>query len=323
MERYQSYKDSGIEWLGSVPESWEISHVKRICRKVTDGAHTSPDTSSEDYPFITVVNLKNSKLDFKNCLFTSDFDYQRLVRNGCNPKLGDVLYSKDGTISESVAICEEKDFVVGSSFIILRPLLKRCNSRYLSYLISSAVMRYQAIVYIKGASLPRISIFNVAKLLCIVPSVNEQKAIAHYLDTKTAQIDRKIDLFTQKATLYGNLKQSLINETVTRGLDKSVPMKDSGVEWIGEVPVNWSIKHFKQFSTMKGRIGWQGLKHSEFINEGPFLITGMNFRGGKIDWSQVYHVTNDRYEQAPEVQLRENDILMTKDRTIGKITFCR
>ena len=79
-----------------------------------------------------------------------------------------------------------------------------------------------------------------------LPPLAEQKAIADYLDTKTAQIDRKIDLLFQKAKLYINLKQSLINETVTRGLDKSVPMKDSGIEWIEEVPEHWEVVRNKQ-----------------------------------------------------------------------------
>ncbi|MEH2311953.1 MAG: restriction endonuclease subunit S [Nostoc sp.] len=79
------------------------------------------------------------------------------------------------------------------------------------------------------------------------PPATEQKTIALYLDTKTAQCDHKIDLLAQKAILYGKLKQSLINETVTRGLDKSVPMKDSGIEWIGEVPDHWKNGRLKDF----------------------------------------------------------------------------
>lgn len=244
-KRYQDYKDSSIEWLRKVPEHWKVSHVKRICKNVTDGAHTSPDISSNDYPFLTVVNLKNGVLDFENCLYTSSSDYKKLVRNGCNPKVFDVLYSKDGTISESVVINENRNFVVGSSFIILSPILKNSNSEYLSYLLSSNIMRFQASLYIKGASLPRISIFNVAKLFCVVPSLLEQKQIAHYLDRKTAQIDRKIDLLTQKVNKYEELKKSLINETVTRGLDKSVAMKDSSIEWIGEIPKHWDIRRIK------------------------------------------------------------------------------
>ena len=74
------------------------------------------------------------------------------------------------------------------------------------------------------------------------PGCDEQAAIADYLDTKTAQLDRKIDLLNQKAAKYLELKQSLINEIVTKGLDTAVPIKDSGVEWIGEVPEHWEIK---------------------------------------------------------------------------------
>ena len=129
VKSYPLYKDSGIEWLGDVPEHWTISHVKRFCKKITDGAHTSPDLSSEDYPFLTVVNLNQGKLDFKNCLFTSCTDYERLVRNGCQPQKFDVLYSKDGTISETVVIDETRSFVVGSSFIIIRPHLRISDSR--------------------------------------------------------------------------------------------------------------------------------------------------------------------------------------------------
>ena len=79
------------------------------------------------------------------------------------------------------------------------------------------------------------------------PSLPEQQAIAAYLDAKTAQIDRKIDLLTQKAGKYRQLRQSLINEAVTRGLDKSVPMKDSGIAWIGEVPAHWTVGRLKDF----------------------------------------------------------------------------
>ncbi|MFH1216481.1 MAG: restriction endonuclease subunit S [Pseudomonadota bacterium] len=244
-DRYDTYEDSGVEWFGDIPRHWKISHLKRFCKKITDGAHTSPDLLSNDYPFLTVVNLNNGKLDFDNCLFTSYVDYEKLVRNGCQPKKNDVLYSKDGTISETAVIDEDRNFVVGSSFIIVRPNLKISNPAYLCYFLTSPIMRYQAQIYVKGASLPRISIFNITKLISIVPSLPEQQTIAVYLDTKTANIDRQIDLLTQKATQYAKLKQSLINVSVTRGLDKTVAMKDSGVEWIGEVPAHWEVRRIK------------------------------------------------------------------------------
>lgn len=97
--------------------------------------------------------------------------------------------------------------------------------------------------------------------------------------------------------------------------------KDSEIEWLGSIPSHWSVRIFKQISYMKGRIGWQGLKYSEFSDDIrlPYLITGMNFKGGKIRWEEVYHISIDRYNEAPEIQLKVGDVLLTKDGTIGKL----
>lgn len=92
---------------------------------------------------------------------------------------------------------------------------------------------------------------------------------------------------------------------------------------IGLIPEDWSIIDFEDISTMNGRIGWQGLKQEEFTftYDEPFLITGMNFKDGKIRWDEVYHVSEERYKQAKQIQLKTNDILMTKDGTIGKLLY--
>jgi type I restriction enzyme, S subunit len=99
--------------------------------------------------------------------------------------------------------------------------------------------------------------------------------------------------------------------------------KDSGLEWIGMIPKHWNMDKFCRVSYMKGRIGWQGLKQSEFIDDHqlPYLITGMNFKDGIIRWEEVYHISEERYAEAPEIQLQKNDVLMTKDGTIGKLLY--
>jgi type I restriction enzyme S subunit len=92
---------------------------------------------------------------------------------------------------------------------------------------------------------------------------------------------------------------------------------------VGVIPSDWDIKPLREISSLKGRIGWQGLKQTEFTmnpNE-PYLITGMNFKDGEIRWDEVYHISIERYEVAKEIQLRLNDLLMTKDGTIGKLLF--
>ncbi|QUC64379.1 restriction endonuclease subunit S [Nitrosopumilus sp. K4] len=96
-------------------------------------------------------------------------------------------------------------------------------------------------------------------------------------------------------------------------------MKDSGVEWIGEIPEHWDITKIKFTSYVKGRIGWQGLRSDEFTDKGPLLVTGTDFENGKINWNTCHHVDQWRYDQDPHIQLREKDILITKDGTIGKV----
>src|SRR5690348_1799458 len=93
------------------------------------------------------------------------------------------------------------------------------------------------------------------------------------------------------------------------------------INGIKTIPKNWTFNKLSRICYMKGRIGWQGLKQSEFTKEGPFLITGMNFKDGVIRWDEVYHITEERYNEAPEIQLKVGDVLMTKDGTIGKLLY--
>jgi type I restriction enzyme S subunit len=97
--------------------------------------------------------------------------------------------------------------------------------------------------------------------------------------------------------------------------------KPSGIESLGDIPAHWKMNKLNRICYMKGRIGWQGLKQFEFTSEGPYLITGMNFKDGIIRWDEVYHITEERYNEAPEIQLKVGDVLMTKDGTIGKLLY--
>lgn len=94
--------------------------------------------------------------------------------------------------------------------------------------------------------------------------------------------------------------------------------KLSGVEWLGDVPEHWDIKKIGHATYVKGRIGWQGLTSDEFIDEGSFCVTGTDFVGGKVNWDTCYHVSEERYQEDPYIHLKEGDLLVTKDGTIGK-----
>lgn len=97
--------------------------------------------------------------------------------------------------------------------------------------------------------------------------------------------------------------------------------KDSGVKWIGTVPADWTLLKMKHYSYMKGRIGWQGLTTDEFIDEGPYLVTGTDFENGRVRWDRSYHISEERYNEAVPIQLKVGDLLVTKDGTIGKLAY--
>lgn len=100
--------------------------------------------------------------------------------------------------------------------------------------------------------------------------------------------------------------------------------KDSGVEWIGEVPKHWGVKKIKHCCYVKGRVGWKGLKSSEFLLDGfSYLVTGTDFKNGMINWAECHHIDKERYEEDPYIQLQNDDLLITKDGTIGKLAIIK
>lgn len=101
----------------------------------------------------------------------------------------------------------------------------------------------------------------------------------------------------------------------------SEKMKDSGVDWIGEIPEGWEVTKIKFSTTLNGRIGWQGLTSSEYQTEGPYLITGTDFNNGKINFETAVHIENHRWEEAKHIQIKNGDLLITKDGTVGKVAI--
>ena len=110
---------------------------------------------------------------------------------------------------------------------------------------------------------------------------------------------------------------------VVKNVDTNHELKDSGIEWIGKIPKEWKVNKIKHCCYLKGRIGWQGLKSDEFIDEGPFLVTGTDFKNGVVNWKTCRHISFERYEEAFQIQLKNDDMLVTKDGTIGKVAIVK
>lgn len=156
-----------------------------------------------------------------------------------------------------------------------------------------------------------------------VPPLEEQRKIGSFLNKKISQIDSLIANQEKQIEKLEEYRQAVITKVVTKGLNPNVKMKDSGVEWIGEIPEDWHTIRIKFTSWLKGRIGWDGLKSTEFVDVGPYLITGTDFKNGGIDWNSCVHISNERFAEDELLHIKENDLLITKDGTIGKLAIVK
>lgn len=239
-EQYETYK---LSTMGEIPKHWKIRRIKEI-GSIKYGLSQPPQYLEQGLPLIRATNIERGKIVEKGLVFISpnDVPYER------NPILraNDIVVVRSGAYTaDSAIVTKSYDGAIAGFDMVLRPF--QIEAKYLAYtLLSNYVLRDQLILSSFRAAQPHLNKEELGTTLIFYPPVIEQQSIATYLDTKTAQIDRQIDLLSQKAAQYGKLKQSLINETVTRGLDKTVPMKDSGVEWIGEIPVHWRMKRIKE-----------------------------------------------------------------------------
>lgn len=212
-------KDSGVAWLGEVPAHWEVTRIKRLCELITDGAHISPETKGGVFPFVSTTNISDEGIDFVDCLLTSPSSYEYLVKTGCKPEKGDVLFSKDGTIGRTVVVRESRSFVVASSLIIIRPNADELSCDYMNYLCGSDIVTRQVESLVKGAGLPRLSIQNLLKVVGIFPPINEQIQIAKVLEQQTSSFDELIDEAERGIELLLERRTALISAAVTGKID--------------------------------------------------------------------------------------------------------
>ena len=281
---YPKYKDSGVEWIGKVPEGWEVDSLKRFSSKITDGSHFSPIASDEGYPYITVSDVKDDKVDIENSAKISKEDFEQLKRNGCQPNVGDILLSKDGTIGKCVVVSEDNKFVVLSSLgiISLRKDIHPEHMRY--YLISDANIK-QMFSRIRGSAITRLTIQLINDLIVIIPPVKEQLSVTSFLDKKTAEIDALIDKDRRLIDLLREKRASLINHAVTKGLDPKAKMKESGVEWIGEIPEGWDVRRINKLSYVRRGASPRPIDDPKYFSE-----------SGEYSWVRIEDVTaSDKY----------------------------
>ncbi|MBU5323557.1 restriction endonuclease subunit S [Sarcina ventriculi] len=303
---------SGTDWLGEIPVTWELSKISGIyelrAQKVSD----------RDYPPLSVT-MQGIVPQLETVAKTNAHDDRKLV------KKGDFAINSRSDRRGSCGI-SDYDGSVSLINIVMKPR-DEMNPSYYNWLFHTVQFADEFYKWGHGIvdDLWTTNWQDMKNINIPVPPIEEQEKIALFLDSKCTEIDSLYADIEKQVQTLEEYKKSVITEAVTKGLNHEVEMKYSGIKWIGYTPKNWEIIRLKYASWLKGRIGWQGLRADEFIEDinCPYLITGTDFNEGFINWDTCVHITEDRYFQDFAIHIREDDLLITKDGTIGKVAVAK
>jgi type I restriction enzyme S subunit len=176
----------------NLPPTWALLPLSDLCSLITDGTHFSPRTQNSGYPYITVRDLSDGAIDFTNCKFISGDDFETLLKNGCSPQRGDVLFSKDGTVGKVALVNTDEDFVVLSSLAILRPKSEIVDGRYLALALESPTVLESALGMKTGTAIRRVVLRTLKQLLIPVPPLEEQRRIVATLEDNLSRLDKAL-----------------------------------------------------------------------------------------------------------------------------------
>ena len=231
---YPAYKDSGIEWIGQVPEHWKVARVKRLASLRNERRN---DVST-DTIYIGLEDVEAGSGQYKPTNGSSRQSEDSTVGIFYE---GDVLYGKlrpylrKAIISEMAGCCS-------TEFLVLRA--EKTEPRWLQEWLLTPDVTHQIESGCEGAKMPRADWGHIGSIEVVYPDQPEQAKILTTLDRETARIDALVEKKTRFIELLKEKRQALITHAVTKGLDPNVNMKDSGIEWIGEVPEHWEVKPF-------------------------------------------------------------------------------
>ncbi len=306
MRTYDTYKDSGISWLGQIPSHWD---VKRLGSYFTERRQK---VSDKDYEPLSVTK-QGIFPQLENVAKTNDGDNRKLVRKGdfvinsrSDRKGSSGVSELDGSVSLINIVLEPHQSIIPAFCDFL---LKSHGFIEEYYRIGRGIVadlwttRYQEMKFMPLA----------------VPPLAEQEAIVAYLDSATAEIDKAIASQQRMVELLQERKQIIIESAVTKGIDSNAEFKDSGLKYLGLIPNTWNTIRLGYCSWIRARLGWKGLTADEYVDEGYPFLSAFNILNNLLVWSPLNFISKFRFDESPEIKLKIGDILLVKDGAgIGK-----
>ena len=306
---YPEYKDSGIPWLGNVPEGWVEKKIKYCFTQLTEKNNATNSFR------VALENILSNTGRFVE----TESDYSG---DGISFSVGDILFGKLRPYLAKVFLSECEGDAFGDFFVLRHKQDVDPHYAWYQMLMSEFITDIDSSTF--GTKMPRASWDYFCSRLFLVPPLFEQRAIAAFLDRETKKIDDLITEQQKLLELIAEKRQALISHVVTKGLNPDVFMKDSGIDWLGQIPAHWEVKQIKYVAWVRARLGWKGLKAEEYVDEGYAFLATPNIKNKNIDFENVNFITQERYDELPEIKLANGDVLLAKDgSTLGTVNYVR
>lgn len=320
-QKYPAYKDSGVEWLGVIPEHWKLLSNKNIFKLKKELV----GKKSADYTLLSLTLKGIIQRDLDNGgKFPAEFDTYQEVKKG---DFVFCLFDVEET-PRCIGLSDFEGMITGAYTVM--EVNPKFDQKFLYYFYLNLDTDKRLRPLYTGLR-NTISKDNFFAFKTFIPLLEEQTAIAAFLDDKTAKIDRAIAQKEKMIALLKERKQIIIQDLVTgkkvwnekqNAWTEPAEVKDSGVEWIGEIPEGWEVKKLKSFCKTYGRIGFRGYSTSDLVgkDEGAITISPSNIQGDFMNFEKCTYLSWTKYHESPEIQIFKNDVLIVKTgSTYGKV----
>lgn len=300
MERYSAYKDSGIDWIGEIPEQWNCTPFKHVANATYGFPFDSSrfNNQGNGKPLIRIRDITSGTIE---TYFDGNYPDYSITRKG------DVLVGMDGDFNVRIwdgpeALLNQRCCKVSGKTTM--------HDKFLAYCLPFALEQINELKY--ATTVKHLSDGDINNTALPCPSLKAQQSIVNYLDEKTEAIDAAVADIERSIELLNEYRRSVISEAVTKGLDPNAPMKDSGVDWIGQIPAHWEILPLKRCAHF---LPGYAFKSEDFKQtDGVRLLRGINVSVGAIRWEDTVYVDPHTVESLEEYRLSQGDILVGLDR---------
>ena len=315
-EKTRKMKDSGVEWIGKIPEDWEVKKLGNISSLYI--GNSIRDTDKDNYihpedaiPYIATKDVSlNNKINYKNGMYikNNDRDFRRAYKGSS------LICIEGGSAGKKIAqvmteCCFGNKLCCVDSQVIL--------NNFLYYYLLSPSFNNSFNARITGL-IPGVTLSELGEIEVVVPTKDNQRKIANFLDGKVSLIDDTIEKTKQSIEDYKKYKQALITETVTKGLNPDVEMKDSGVEWIGEIPEDWEVIKLRYLGALQNGISKSG---DEFGYGSPFVSYSDVYKNYSLP-PKVVGLINSTREEKQVYSVQKGDVFFTRtSETIEEVGF--